>query len=193
MGVKFLSSASISTGIKRSKFWDQATTLNSYESIQTVTVGVGGQTSVTFASIPQTYKHLQIRGVAQTAQSGSSDNYGLVQFNSTDLTYQHSLWGSGATTYAESAASVGRFALLPMAGITSIYTTFVMDILDYANTSKNKTHRTLYGYDKNGAGNVGIYSGFLNNTSAITSLTFYTAGNNGFTQYSQFALYGVKG
>jgi hypothetical protein len=165
---------------------------NSYESIQTVTVGSGGQSSISFTSIPQTYKHLQIRGIAQTAQSGSSDSYGLVQFNSTDLTYQHSLWGSGATVYAENAANVGRFALLPMAGVPYIYSGFVMDILDYANTSKNKTHRTLYGYDKNSAGNVGLYSGFLNSTTAISSLTFYTTGNNGFTQYTQLALYGVK-
>jgi hypothetical protein len=35
---------------------------NYYQSIQTITVGSGGLATASFTSIPQTYKHLQIRG-----------------------------------------------------------------------------------------------------------------------------------
>ena len=42
---------------------------NSFESIQTVTVGSGGQSSISFSSIPSTYKHLQLRCFAAGAGS----------------------------------------------------------------------------------------------------------------------------
>jgi hypothetical protein len=65
-----------------------------------------------------------------------------------------------------------------------------MDILDYANTNKFKTTRTLEGYDANGSGNVSLTSGLWQSTSAINSITITAVGT--FNQYSQFALYGVK-
>ena len=37
---------------------------NSYYQIGTTTVGAGGSSSITFSSIPATYTHLQIRGIA---------------------------------------------------------------------------------------------------------------------------------
>ena len=52
---------------------------NSYESIQTVTVGSGGQSTISFTSIPSTYKHLQIRMLARA--TGAS-TVGLIRFNS---------------------------------------------------------------------------------------------------------------
>jgi hypothetical protein len=38
----------------------------SYESIATVTVGGGGSATIDFTSIPATYTHLQIRGIARS-------------------------------------------------------------------------------------------------------------------------------
>ena len=149
-------------------------------------------TTISFSNIPQGYKHLQIRGIAKTAQSGTSDHYGIVKFNDIDLTYIHILSGGGSATAAESAAGVGRQMLIPMSGVTA-FGTFVMDIVDYANSTKNKTVRTLAGYDKSGGGNVGLYSGFLADTAPIKSLTFYTNGNNGFTANTRISLYGIRG
>ena len=45
---------------------------NSYESIATVTVGAGGSSSISFTSIPSTYKHLQLRGIINSTKSGAS-------------------------------------------------------------------------------------------------------------------------
>jgi hypothetical protein len=71
----------------------------------------------------------------------------------------------------------------------------VVDILDYASTSKNKTIRTLSGADINGAGgDLRLSSGLWFATpAAITSITLYAnGGSSDFAQYSSFALYGIK-
>jgi hypothetical protein len=64
-------------------------------------------------------------------------------------------------------------------------------VLDYGNTNKNKTVKTLAGYDGNGSGEIWFTSTLWNNTNAITSMTI--SSNFNFTQYSSFALYGIKG
>jgi hypothetical protein len=48
------------------------TVSNSYESIATTTVGSGGSATVTFSSIPATYKHLQVRTLIRSAGSDAS-------------------------------------------------------------------------------------------------------------------------
>jgi hypothetical protein len=75
----------------------------------------------------------------------------------------------------------------------SIFGVLVLDILDYANTSKTKTTRTLMGYDKNGAGKVTLTSGLWNNTSAISSISIVPKDGSSWAEYSSFALYGIKG
>jgi hypothetical protein len=68
----------------------------------------------------------------------------------------------------------------------------IIDIHDYASTTKNKTERHFQGLDKNGSGSLTLASGLWINTSAITTISiFLTSGN--FTTDSQFALYGIKG
>jgi len=66
----------------------------------------------------------------------------------------------------------------------------VTDILDYASTNKNKTVRTLGGFDANGSGYVNLTSNLWSNTAAINTITINAVGT--FNQYSQFSLYGIK-
>lgn len=168
----------------------------SYESIATVTVGAGGSSSISFTSIPSTYQHLQIRMISQ--QNASLNDYGNINLtvnsdSGSNYAY-HMLYGYGTGVGAENFTS-RTLAKLPVSYLTSgsIFSATVCDILDYANTNKYKTIRTLGGNDANGSANfIAMYSGLWMSTSAITSLTL--AGHNGnFTQYSSFALYGIKG
>ncbi len=76
-------------------------------------------------------------------------------------------------------------------GATNGYSTYVIDILDYKNTNKYKTVRSLNGFDQNGYAFTWFASSVWLNTNAITSLTFNSDGGN-FLQYSQLALYGIK-
>jgi hypothetical protein len=167
---------------------------NDYESIQTVTVGSGGASSVSFSSIPSTYKHLQVR-ILTRSTFGANEWPIFVQLNSNGSGYAYHLLqgnGSSASAGAEWSASLMQLGDTSAAsGTANSFGVFIMDILDYADTNKNKTGRTLFGYDLNGSGKVGLRSGLWANTAAVTSLSFGTGGN--FAEYSSFALYGIKG
>jgi hypothetical protein len=67
----------------------------------------------------------------------------------------------------------------------------IIDIHDYASTTKNKTTRMFGGIDKNGSGEVSLFSGLWRNTSAITSINIYMSSGN-WTTDSTFSLYGIK-
>ena len=163
-----------------------------YESISTVTVGAGGAGSVTFSSIPSTYQHLQIR---VTALSGAT--YSEIQFNSdTGANYSyHQILGPGAgSASAAGGGGTSQIYALQMNNNTTYPTVGVIDVLDYANTNKNKTVRLLAGNDTNGGGELYFRSGGWFNTSAINSIKISAlAGTALFNQYSSFALYGIKG
>lgn len=171
------------------------TDFSSYESIATTTVGAGGQATITFSSIPSTYKHLQVRMLVKS--SGATDACDM-RFNSdTGNNYAyHELYGTGSS--AGSAASAPRSAMpLVSPGIasssTNMFSIGVVDILDYADTNKNKTIRNIGGYDLNGSGAASLVSNVWLNTSAISTITIYLRASTNFGQYSHFALYGIKG
>lgn len=165
----------------------------SYESIATVTVGSGGTSSITFSSIPSTYTHLQIRGIAKN--TANNNELFIFRFNSdTGANYNwHRLFGDGSSATAYGEANSTAFAYLSSSNSpqTNIFSTFVLDILDYANTNKYKTARSLSGKDFNGSGNVQLQSGAWRSTNAVTSITI-SAFSDSLAQYSQFALYGIK-
>jgi hypothetical protein len=170
-----------------------AAAASSYESIATTTVGSGGAASITFSSIPSTYTHLQIRFIARGADGGAI----YTQFNGdTGANYSsHNINGNGSTVIAQAQTSTANPLIIRNGGISTtanIFSAGIVDILDYANTSKNKTLRSLAGQDLNGSGLIEFASNARYNTAAITSITL-THNGSGFTQYSSFALYGIKG
>jgi len=172
---------------------------SSYESISTVTVGAGGISTVTFSSIPSTYTHLQVRWIARSAGSESTPGGSLMTYAAPHANnfYYHALYGDGSSTASINSGGTSFATLIdyiPGSGATSgIFGTGVFDILDYANTNKIKTFRSLGGFDANGSGTVGLFSGANNDTSVITSLSFAMNSGNNLAQYSSFALYGIKG
>lgn len=173
---------------------------SSYESIATVSVGSGGQSTVSFTSIPSDYKHLQVRFISQDNRATYPISEIKYIFNSdTGNNYAyHQLSGDGGSVYASAASSVA-FGQLEIGGTTTggTFGAGVMDILDYGSTSKYKTTRALAGEMTNSSyggyyGVVALNSGLWQSTSAITSITFSPRYASLFTQYSSFALYGIK-
>lgn len=165
----------------------------SYESIATVTAS-GGETSFTFSSVPSTYKHLQIRGFAMRNSFSSIDI--ALQFNSdTGSNYAyHNLYGDGSSV---SAAGITSYTGIKagIGGGSTVASTFggvIVDIHDYASTSKNKTTRSFSGIDKNGSGSVWLNSGLWMNTAAISTIKVYFFGD-AVASGTTFALYGIKG
>ena len=162
----------------------------SFESIATVT-GTGSSGTVSFTSIPATYKHLQIRG---TFFDGTGYSVKM-RFNSdTGSNYAyHGLTGTGATANGTAGANPIDFMVIinTNGNVTNIPAVAIIDIHDYASTTKNKTTRTFNGRDENGSGEVELRSGLWQSTSAITRIDISVNGS--FTNVTQLALYGIKG
>ena len=173
-----------------------------YESIATVTVGSGGAANVEFTSIPSTFTHLQVRYTAQSNRGTYGRDIVLLNINSdTSTNYStHRLAGDGGSVSAGDETNATRI-FAGACGTSTAGTNFtgggIVDILDYANTNKYKTTRTLGGVDHNGTiagfgGEVVFHSGSWRNTNAITSLKFTPSAGTLFSQYSHFALYGLR-
>jgi hypothetical protein len=166
-------------------------------SIATAT-GTGSSGIITFSSIPQEYKHLQIRGLARSTITGDDDADFLVTFNSdTAANYSiHALRGSGSSVASTGTASTTAITIF-RAGRrdTSSANTLgasIINIHDYSLTSKNKTLSAFAGNDDNDTtGDVALSTGSWMSTSAITSIEIKLASNNWTTQ-TQFALYGIN-
>ena len=196
MAISRFSTSSVAQGLpKYQKLWDGTSAVfdSDYELIERVVVGGGGSSSITFSSIPSTYKHLQVRSISLASISQLSIR---AQFNGdTGSNYAwHTLYGDGAGAYSNyngtSSAFIGSFARGGTSGST--FGASVVDILDYANTSKYKTTRSLSGLDANGSGVIWLSSGLWQSTSAISSIILYPESGT-LNQYTQFALYGIKG
>ena len=202
MSIKRFNGAGI-YGSKSNKAWDQTTTLNDFQSIATVIVPSGGQASVTFSNIPQNFTHLQVRVFAQiTRATYGTSNLSLRLNGDTGSNYSvHDIYGNGSSAYGENGSSQNQILWQDSYGTsatTNIFGAGIIDIFDYANINKYKTVRSLSGVDVNGTsynanGYLTFGSGLWMNTSAVTSLTFGYGNGSGFSQYSSFALYGIKG
>ena len=127
---------------------------------------------------------------------------GTFTFNSdTGANYaQHELNGNGTTAGATNAApsatnipiSFGIASIPASTAASGIFGTYILDIADYASTSKYKTARHIGGYDANGSGGIVLVCGLWQSTSAITSITF-TPSSALWAENSSLSLYGIKG
>lgn len=152
--------------------------------------------SVTFSSIPSTYKHLQMRFTARTTDAMDLGGVG-VRFNSdsgSNYSY-HYLDGNGSSVTSGSGASQANGIATIVTGATSTSNAFgagIMDLLDYASTSKNKTIRTLGGKTTTGS-YVRLASSAWYSTSAISSITLFDTVGGSYVSGSRFSLYGIRG
>jgi hypothetical protein len=206
VAVRFASSSRVKNDLPRySNFWDGTTVFTpftvagSYDALAVYTVGSGGISNIEFTGIPTggQYTHLQIRGIVRSNRSAVEDQIRM-QFNTdTGSNYAwHWLIGDGSSASAQNGTSTASPWAIESAGNTataSAYGAFVVDILDYASISKNKTVRGLSGYDGNGNGTVILGSNLWLNTSAINSIKLSPIFGSSINQYSQFALYGIRG
>lgn len=174
-----------------------------YESIATAT-GNGSATFLEFTNIPSTFTHLQLRLIGQPNNSAGGGTTSIVMRVNTDGTNVYTEhWARGTLSTASSGNGINQsywnVGFSPQGsgstgGFTDVYSGFVIDILDYANTNKFKTMRSIGGYNRGNSGFVSITSGLWRSTSAITNLRVYI--NDGLSMAwntnSRVALYGIK-
>jgi hypothetical protein len=197
MAVYKFKTNSLKTPLKYSSFLagNDVFVPSSYESIAT-TIGNGTSDEIIFSSIPSTYTHLQIRGIANAGGTVNTMNVRLNGDSASNYT-RHRLIGDRSTAGTVGQTSQSQTPFLSSTGLPSLsnsYGAFIIDILDYTNTNKYTTTRVFAGVENNlgGSSCVELTSGLWLNTSAVTSVTVRLNGG-AYTVPSQIALYGIKG
>lgn len=185
------------SGVLNGLIASYATKPSSFESIASYTVSGSAVATIDFASIPQTYSSLQLRYIARSTATGTSDTPS-VYFNS-DLSANyayHYLSGNGSTISASGGGANADISVPTIAGdgaTASIFGGGIIDIHNYASTTQNKTLRSVGGIDANGSGFTQLRTGARFQTAAITKVSFYLSSGYSFMVGSTFALYGIKG
>ena len=172
----------------------------SFESIATAT-GTGSNSSVTFSSIPSTYQHLQVRWIWRTTAAATTTAAAGVRLNGDSGTNYATrrMVGDGSSASMQSTTfetyAGGPLSIAASNAPSDTFTVGILDIHDYASTTKNKTLQFRWGHDfNNTSGAVFLSSSLWINTNAVTSLTLLMANSaNSIATNSTFALYGIKG
>ena len=177
--------------------------------IASQTVGAGGAASITFSSIPQTYRALEFRLLLRDSTSGVNLTSGNAWANltmylngDTGNNYSwHLLDGyNGAAQANTGVSNIPLQGFMPANSLAAnVFGAASITLTDYASTSKNTTTRALSGYNLNYAGtsynawnngSIAFGSTAWYNTAAVTSVTFAAATS--WMQYSTVAMYGVQ-
>ena len=164
-----------------------------YEKIATSTVSGSSVADVTFSSISGSYTDIVLVASIKI-QSTTSATVFQCNGDTGSNYHRHYLLGSGSGSAAAGASgTVDKVSIGYGANTSGTFPAIgIVDILDYANTNKNKVTRALSGQDLNGSGNIFYFSGLWMNTSAIPSINIFNGGSNNFVANTSIALYGVK-
>ena len=150
-----------------------------YVPLGTVTLG-STPSSVTFSSIPATYRDLII-----VINGGGSGNVRIgLNGDTTDGNFTGLYMdNSGTSTLNNTARRLLNFYGFMDSNLT---TTYVVHLLDYSTTDKHKNYLSR---SNNTANGVAALSGRWANTSAITSVALISEGT--FIASTTFSIYGV--
>ena len=170
---------------------------NTFELIASSTVGSGGQSSISFTSIPSTYTDLQLVVSARTTYAGASNSdylYITINSDTTSANYPTKMLlgnGSAANSYGNSTQ---RFAGDANSS-TSTANTFgngAIYIPNYAGSAYKSLSIDAVSEANATAVESGIVAMTWNSTSAITSISLASGNSGNIVQYSTAYLYGVK-
>lgn len=174
--------------------WKEWFSSGDFESIATVSVGAGGASALSFTNIPQTYTHLEIRGILRSNRADLNEHPAL-RFNGATSGYaSHGFVGNGSsagssnwgTSYIEFPYAMGANSS------ASHFAPFIININNFNSTSQKKIAKIFIGNDANGTGHVVMNGGIYDSTSAISSLSISPIYGTLWLQNSSAALYGIR-
>jgi hypothetical protein len=190
MGVYELSGAgSIKTG---RTLYTSMNAGNMYGAMVPIASAANG--SANFANIPQTYQDLYMVGQLR-GTSANTIEYFFNTLNGASSGYSYtSLTGDGSSA-TSARTNIGNTAFYigtgPSANSTAgIFASYEIWVLNYANTTTNKTVLYRFSGDQNGSGQTALGVGLFLSTAAITQINAF--GANGTATGSTHSLYGIR-
>ena len=166
---------------------NEAFSPGAYELISTAS-GTGSSSTISFSSIPSTYKHLQIRWTAFVTTSSDTMSMRFNGDSGGNYTL-HRLYSTGSATGSQGFTGFTEIDMSSIAATSTTYNAGIMDIADYASTSKYKTIKEFL---RNSNNQIYLESGLWLNTSAISSIAVRTP-TQPFSTTTRVSLYGIKG
>jgi hypothetical protein len=170
---------------------------DAYELISTAT-GTGSANTITFSSIPATYRHLQLRIVGRSTFANTSNENASITLNGLTSGYSHHYFagdGSSSLVFGQASQSSWQYGLIVPQNNqqANVFSSAIIDLLDYTSTTKNKTLRGFLGWHVTSATRqIQLGSSMIATTNAITSISFALPQGN-WTTTSRFSLYGIRG
>jgi hypothetical protein len=164
---------------------------NTYTLIETITVPVGGASSITFSGIPSSYTDLVVQVSCRSSQSGAFADYGKITFNGSSSTFSYrDAYGNGSSASSTNGAVNTIFVYQGNAATASTFGNASIYIPNYTG-SNNKSFSIDSVVENNGTtAYQTITAGLWSTTSAINSVGLAPASGT-WLQHSTFSLYGV--
>lgn len=153
----------------------------------------GGDSSVTFSNIPQTYTDLKLLLSVRTTYNTWLDIYMSFNGNASSGYSYRRLQGDGGSVTSNNSTAAGAIVGNTL-GTDSTSSTFSSHSIDISNyTSSNYKSVSFDSVTENNATTAfsSLVAGLSTTTAGITSITF-TLGANNYAQHSTFTLYGIK-
>lgn len=165
--------------------------MSTYTPIATTTAA-GGESSITFSSIPATYTDLVLICAARDTRSGVlSDSLTIQLNNDTGSNYSNTdVSGNGTTASSTRSTSQTVMRIADVAaGTSSEFGTSIVHFLDYSNTT---TYKTVIGRGSVANEYVEARIGLWRSTAAISSIAILAQGGLAtWVAGSTFNLYGI--
>ena len=160
----------------------------SFESIASYSLASNG--TVTFSSIPQNYKILQVR-----FHGASQDHYIHMKTNLGNGTWSHgprNLTSSLGINISAGYSDIGFY--LNNGGVSVTYRgSMITEFIDYASTSKAKTAVNWYGSQAGASNQNNMMAMLWDSTAAINSITIASSDGYVLNSGTVVGLYGIKG
>lgn len=162
-----------------------------YYLLQTETLD-GSQATVSFSSLVSSYsadyQHLQIRAVIRSNRGLGGDAAFLQINNQTGAAYSyHGIRNAASYNTGTSDTKIYLTDFPDGQSGPDRFGSFVLDILDPFDASKNTTTRCFSGSE---ATKVQVFSGLYQLTAAVDELDFFCLAS--YDTHSRFSLYGLK-
>lgn len=167
-----------------------------YVAIQTITVGAGGQSAITFSSIPSTYTDLLLIASLR-------DERGDASVTDTKLTFNGTTTGYNLKTLIYAANSVSNANVSATSSITAIYensdlavangfSPISIYIPNYTSSNNKAVNAESFSVNNNSTVYGAITTGLWTNSAAVSSITLAPAVAVNYKQNSTATLYGIK-